>query len=263
MMRFTLTVSSILLISIPSIAQNLNTYFADNNPKITDNESIWLNANFQAEQFDFKDKYIGFIDLSIGLYGIGTFIFDYHKHKLTELNIDKTIYQLIILDSSEKTATNGYDAILVLAKKGIRGKLRRLKRSRVISQTKKKYPQIPWDAGLDSNSTLNSSNATFFNELYKTDTYSNIYKDSLIDFTGKKVAIYNTNCGYGEDKIERITIPHYIARVRKRLYTWGFAHTDMTYILTKEQKEQTGGYDIIITYSCKREPSIHYILKQL
>lgn len=230
------------------MGQGLDTLFTDNNPKLTTAESRWLNTKFRTENFDFTNKYIGFVELlSGGFYGIGKFTLPLKKKTFTRLDIDKFRYKLIVLNATEKQLTRGYDALLVLVNKKNTGKLKRLKREKVVSEAKNRYPQFPNDAGDDSNPVLNSSNSIFFNEIYRSDLYPN----TTFDFTGKKVAIFDSHCQF--DKIEQVSIPEYVKRIRSQLDTYGFSMTDFIYHLTDEQKKESGGYDVIIQYRCKKD----------
>ena len=257
-MNFFFIISFQLLLIVTSLGQSLDTIFADNNPKLTSIESIWLNNKFSTGNFDFNNKYVGFVELlSGGFYGIGKFTLPIKKKNLSQFDSNKFLHKLIILDTAQKVATRGYDALLLFVNKKNKGKLKRLNIEKLISETKNRYPQIPQDAGIDTSSTLNISNATFFNEIYKADLYPN----TTFDFNGKKVAIFNSHCQY--DKIERVSIMQYVNRIKSQLDTYGLSMTEFTYYLTDEQKRESGGYDVIIQYRCKKDLPLNYLLKQL
>ncbi len=241
-----------------SFGQSTGLTPADNNPKLTPEEGAWLNSNIKTDSFNFDGKTVGFTQLlSGGFYGIGKFTLPLTKKMLFRINLSKSLYTLYILNAAEKKITNGYDAILVIALKKIKGKMKRLKREDVINETFNRYPQIPADAGTDNNSLLSSSNAGFFNELYKHSNHFTI----PFDFSGKKIAIFNTYCSI--NKLDRVSIPEYVARVRKQLDESGVGYTEFTHILTEEQKKASGGYDVIIQYRCKMDRAINTLIKYL
>jgi hypothetical protein len=248
---------SLVLVSYCAQAQQADSLFADNDPLITEAESVWLNENFNTPGFDFRNKYIHFVDLQPGGYlGIGKWQFALKKTDLGKVELNKSDYTLFVLDSVERESTRGYDAILVIARKRNKGKLKRLTRERIVSRSTNRYPRLPKDAGLDSNALLSSANAAFFNALYNNPDNCRRY-----DFTGKKIAIFST---HGQiDKIVRIGIPEYVRRIKSQLYDYGTAMSDFTYILTAEQKKETGGYDVIIQYQYKKDLPLAYLLSQL
>jgi hypothetical protein len=55
----------------------------------------------------------------------------------------------------------------------------------------------------------------------------------------------------------------YIKRVKSQLDTYGFSTTDFTYYLDAEQKKESGGYDVIIQYQCKKDLPATYLIKLL
>jgi len=252
--KFIIATMFLLVIALTSFGQ----YFSDNNPKLTEQESQWLNEHLKTENFDFKNKYIGFVELlSGGFYGIGKFTLPLQKKKLTQLELNNLQHKLIILDTAQKAMTRGFDALLVFVLKKNNGKLTRLNIEKLISVSKNRYPQIPPNAGLDTSSTLNEANAIFLNELYKAD----LYPKTDFNFKGKKVAILNTHCQY--DKGEIVNIADYLKRVISQLDLYGFSMTDFTYYLDAEQKTQSGGYDVIIQYQCKKDLPVLDLIKLL
>jgi len=248
----------LLIVSGLSVAQGLDSLVVDNNPRLTAEQSNWLNTKLKPMNFNFDNKFIGYVQLLSGaFYGIGKLTLPLTKKDFFKINMDKCIYSLYVLDSGQKRKTNGYDAIIVVASKKIKGKMRRLEREHVIAETWNRYPQIPADAGIDNNPVLNKPNAHFFNEIYK---YDNRLMTSY-DFTGKKIAIFDTQCSF--DKIQQKSIPEYVSRIKRQLDEWGYCMTEFTYILTEEQKKESGGYDVIIQYRCKMDVPLSALIKQL
>jgi hypothetical protein len=228
----------------------------DNNPKLSPEESAWLNKQFSTASFNFEGKYIGFSQITSGGYwGIGKSYWRTTKSQFFRMASENSLYKLHILDSAEKAPTNSYDAIVVIASKKIKGKFSRHKRAKVIKDNYNRYPQIPADAGLDNNPVLNKPNAEFFNELYK---YDINYK-APFDFSGKKIAIFETSGA----KIEQRTISQYVDRIKEQLDTWGFSMAEFTYVLTPQQKEESGGYDVILQYQQKRDLPLSTLIQQL
>ncbi|MGN6291600.1 MAG: hypothetical protein ACTHMV_02560 [Chitinophagaceae bacterium] len=89
--------------------------------------------NIQPGSFDFTGKVIGFAELtSGGFYGIGKFSYPLTKKEFFRSGPSGRLHQLYILTDEEKRKTNGYDAILVVANKNIKGKMKRMKREIVI-----------------------------------------------------------------------------------------------------------------------------------
>lgn len=257
MKRFSIAFLLALTCSL-SFGQGTNVPVIDNNPKLTIEESTWLNSNIKTDGFNFDGKTVAFTLLqSGGFYGIGKFTLPLTKKNLFRLNVSKSLHTLYTLTTEEKKATNGFDAILVIAFEKIKGKMKRLKREDVIKETFNRYPEIPTDAGVDNNPVLNKPNADFFNEIYNYGSYLK----TPIDFSGKKIAIFNTHCNV--NKIERVSISEYVARIKKQLDESGYCATEFTHVLTEQQKEDSGGYDIIIQYRCKMDQPVGIFIKRL
>ena len=69
-----------LLFHQSASAQVTDTSKIDDNPKLTKEESAWLNKNIKTENFNFDNKCIGFFELnSGGFYGIGKFTMSLKK----------------------------------------------------------------------------------------------------------------------------------------------------------------------------------------
>lgn len=253
---------SILLLFVlfdrPSFAQDVAIHPVNSNPRLSIEESDWFNQNIKSDSFNFAGKYVGFAQLvSGGYWGIGKWLLPLTKKTFFRLGLNGHNYQLYVLNAEEKRQTNGLDAIVVVASKKIKGKMRRLKRTAVVADTRNRYPQIPDDAGLDSNSLLSSANAAFFNELYK---YHNHFT-SPFDFSCKKLAIFEIE--YTTTNFEQISIPEYVTRVKNQLDENGYFNTEFTYVLTEQQKKEAGGFDVIIQYKCKKGVPLDLLIKQL
>lgn len=240
------------------LAQDTRLHPVDNNPKLSAEEAAWFNQHIKTDSFNFAGKYVGFAKLLSGMfYGIGKLLLPSTKKSFFEDRPDDHIYKLYILNAEEKKGTNGFDAIVVVASNKIKGKMRRLEREDVLANIHNRYPQIPADAGLDSNALLSSVNADFFNELYKYDNRLT----APFDFSGKKLAIFAADCN--ETKPAQISIPQYVNYVKKRLDADGYCSTENTYILTEQQKKDTGGYDVIIQFRCKTGGGVERVVKEL
>ncbi len=248
-----------ILFSFLSIyAQDTAGLFEDNNPKLTTAESQWLNSNLNIDDYSFEDKYIDFVQMLSGPYwGIGKFTLPLLKKNILKLDLNRYSFKLVRLDSTQKKASRGYDALLVFANKRISGKLSRLNKEKLITQANNRYPQIPVEAGIDTNEKLNDANAIFFNEIYKVDPYPK----TDFDFRGKKVAILDSDCS--TESLKKVKIPDYVLKVRAQLDKWGLSVTEDTYYLSDEEKEKSGGYDVIISYTCKRDFPLAYLIEFL
>jgi len=249
-----------VLLGTSSFGQDTYIQAADNNPRLTTEESAWLNKNIKPDNFNFDGKYVGFAELTSGGYwGIGKWTFTQTKKTFFRMGLKDRLYKLYILSAEEKKQTNGLDAVLVVADKKIKGKMRRLKRAAAIAYARNGFPQIPADAGADNDPLLSKANAEFLNELYKYDPHTT----SPFDFSGKKVAIFQQNYNHRPIEIKQISISEYLGRVKQRLDELGFCHTEFTYFLTEEQKKGSGGYDVIILYRDKMGVTIDRLIKML
>jgi hypothetical protein len=257
-MKLYTTLFLCVLFSNTLSAQGIDTSKTDNNPRLTTEESDWLNQAIKPGDFNFTGKTIGFAELtSGGFYGIGKFSYRLTKKEFFRRKLVGRIHQLYILTDEEKKKTNGYDAILVIADKNIKGKMRRMKRDRVLEYSYNSFPLIPADAGLDNDPLLTKANSDFFNEIYK---YDNHFQ-APFDFTGKKVAIFQTHCDW--DKIEQRSISEYVERIKQQVDEYGFCRTEFTYLLNEQQKKDSGGYDVIIQYRCKMDLPLNSLIAAL
>jgi len=247
-----------LILSISSYRQSTDGLFIDNNPNVTPAEAEWLNTNFRTENFDFRDKCVGFLYVeSGGFYGIGKYTHSMQKKDLRSVNLSKISYRVMVLDAAEKKWTRGYDVLILIASNKIDGKLSRVKWEQAMMFGINRYPQIPADAGQDSNSNLSTDNAIFFNEVYKAE----LDPDTSIDFTGKKVAIFDINCGTNE--IKRVNISDYVNSIKAQLASEAYSNPGWKYVLNEEQKQESGGYDVIIQTPCKKGVAIRTLIEHL
>lgn len=248
-----------ILFSFPSIyAQDTASLFENNNPKLTTAESQWLNSNLNIDDYDFSGKYIGFFEMtSGGFYGIGKDVWTSYKKNLKQLDLSKHNYELVQLDAPQKRASQGYDALLVFANKRISGKLSRLNKEKLIAQANNRYPQIPVEAGIDTNEKLNDANAIFFNEIYKAD----LYPKTDFNFLGKKVAVLDSDCS--TKSLKKVTLKEYVDYIKTQLDLRGYSMTEDTHYLSTEQKDKSGGYDVIISYRCKKGLPLAYLIEFL
>jgi hypothetical protein len=247
-----------MLIHISLFGQEIDVQKIENDPKLTSIESEWLNKNVKIDNFNFDNKQIGFVEMvSGGFYGVGKHIWTITKKNFFRSGSVGNIYKLYVLSEEEKKQKNGLDAVLVVASKKVKGKMRRMKRAAAIAYSHNAYPQIPADAGVDNNPLLSKSNAVFFNEIYKYDNYFT----ASFDFTGKKLAIFDSQCT--PNTIKRRSIAEYVDRIKKQLDEYGFCRTEFTYTLTEQQKKESGGYDVIIQYRCKPDLPLDLFIKEL
>lgn len=256
--RFAQIIMLICLSAYSLFSQQPDTIKHDNNPRLTPEEGEWLNGHIDRGDFDFRGKYVAFSQLLTGgFYGIGKFMLRYPKKNVFQEKTGEAFYKLYVLTDEEKKRTNGYDAIFVLGDKRHKGKMKRLKREDVIADNFNAYPQIPAGAGKDNNDQLNDANAGFFNEIYK---FHEIRSNGF-DFSGKKVAIFSTECRF--DKIEQQTIGEYVGRVQESLDRDGRCYPEFTYLLTEAQKKESGGYDVVIQYRCKIDIPLQALIGKL
>ncbi|MCG2613311.1 hypothetical protein LZZ85_03430 [Terrimonas sp. NA20] len=244
----------------PALSQSPDSIRPDYNPRLTNAEAEWLNTHIPDRgDFDFKGKNVAFAELLTGgFYGIGKFTLPLHQKYIFIPGISESFHKLFILTEEEKKQTAGLDAIFVLGNSKHKGKMRRLKRNGLLSYYSNNYPQIPDDAGKDDSPLLSSANAVFFNEVYR------YYPDRLpqpFDFTGKKVAIFSRETDI--EKVRRIPVSSYVQYVRDRLDESGRCSPEFTYLLTPEQKTETGGYDVVISYRNKIGAPVQGLIDKL
>lgn len=247
----------LFLMSIGLFGQEGTQLFVDSNPLLTNDEAAWLNANFATDSFDFTNKTIGILEVMPAFYGMGKFTFPMLKKRLPNMILDKIAYKVVVLDTIDKVKTKGYDAVLLIAGKSHKGKLRKLTHETIITNAINYYPQIPTDAGKDSDPLLSNANAAFFTELYK---MCRPY-DTLYDFSGKKVAVcYSVDI---HDGIRQISIAEYVHNVRTELNESGTWWLGSLNFLTEEQKKTAGGYDVIIVHDGKKGKSLSAFINML
>jgi hypothetical protein len=248
------------LYSVPVFSQSMDSIKLDYNPRLTKAKSEWLNQHITHRgAFDFTGKNVAFAELLTGgFYGIGKFTLSLHQKHIFIPEIRESFYKLFVLTDEEKQQTKGLDAIFVLGNRKHKGKMRRLKSKSLIKYFSNNYPQIPDDAGKDDNPELSTANAAFFNEIYRN---SPVYLPKSFDFAGKKLAIFS-----GEshaEKTKRVQISEYVQRLRTTLDESGYFWLEFIHILTPEQKIESGGYDVIISYRNKMGAPLQGLIDKL
>lgn len=255
MMKLSLTVL-LFLISFFAFSQS-GKPFDNYDPQLNTAEAQWLQEYAATSQFDFKNKTIGFIYITPGMLGTGKHYDYYSKKMLHSQGADKYLFKVIVLDSSEQAATNGYDALLLFSQKKHARKLSRSNKEDALLDARNRYPQIPEDAGMDNNSQLSPANAAFLNQLYAQDLDKYNF-----NFNDKKVLILEA--GYFNATPKFISIKNYVQYVKNQLYRLPIFNPNQAYYLDEQQKQQSGGYDVIISIlSSKTGSDLGQLLKFL
>jgi hypothetical protein len=112
------------------------------------------------------------------------------------------------------------------------------------------YAQSADQCGKDDHPLLNTSEAVFLNEYLKGKTNS-------FDFSGKKIFFITGNIGSKAG-----TKSAYFSNIRK----WQEIDQKIATTLiafTPEQKQESGGYDGVLTYWCKTVPSTVRIIQRI
>lgn len=269
-MKHLLILIILLAVYNETLGQSPNTFFADNNPKLTDTESVWLNKNFPVVGFDYKGKYVTFREMTLGSNGFGKVYELFRKNSLKNIDADTLLYKTFILNPAEQDI-HGYDAVVLFTSHRHKFKWKRIRfdkyKRRLLKRLKNNYVQLPWDAGVDTNSQLNKTNAEFFNIIYiermEYLAENDLYMGGCthpIDFTGKRVAIFDTHNSYNQ--VRRVGIREYVNHVKSYVDQSGRPHADYLRCLSAEQKEKTG-YDILIEYQSKKYVPVERMLKEL
>lgn len=117
----------------------------------------------------------------------------------------------------------------------------------------KNYSDIPKDIleqsdkmGVDNSNLLNSYESAYFNV---------VFKNSLngFDFTNKKVYFF------GPGGLVFSSKQFFFSNLKKNNFV---IHSDL-YVLNESEKKDSGGYDAVITYWCKRIYSTKDLVKKM
>jgi len=224
----------------------------DCNPKLNEQEVGYLNNMFSTNNYDFKNKTIGFgahhvnricgietIDLS------GSWPIDKKQYfaALAQDNCKNTVSKLLVLNDDQKKESKGFDAIVLLIPKKKDKNItdRSIDHwSEVFGYRTLNYPDNLGLVGNDNRADLSDEDAVFFN---------NIYHFTGFDFNGKKIAFINPHL---EAKESIRTKKEYIEKIKKHLESDFLYPTDHLEILNEQEKKESGGYDAMIVYQSKR-----------
>jgi hypothetical protein len=150
------------------------------------------------------------------------------------------------LDSSQKNETWGFDAIVLIFDKKHQEKAERTDFRRIITgfgYRHLNYPDNLNSVGNDTTRELSEEDAIFFNKIFQ-------FQRNSFDFRKKKVAFVNTNEIDRRKSIK--TKQEYIQRIKKVLEEDFLFQFDAIHILTEREKNESGGYDAIIIFQCKK-----------
>jgi hypothetical protein len=234
-------------------AQTNHSVAVDCNPKLNEQEISYLNGVFASNNYDFKNKTIGFaahhvkricgiptIDLS-GSWPINK------KEYFTALAQDsckKTVSKLLVLNDDQKKESGGFDAIVLIVQKKKEKKIDAKKIDRiteVFGYRTLNYPDNLHLVGNDNLAELTNEDVILFNR---------IYHDRGFDFKGKKIAFMNPHLD-GRESIR--TKKEFIEKIKKHLESdFLYPASEELEILSDEEKKESGGYDAIIIYQTKR-----------
>lgn len=85
--------------------------------------------------------------------------------------------------------------------------------------------------------------------------------DTLYDLTGKKIAVFDAN--FPNVKPKRFSVSEYVNDVKSELNRAGEYWLGHIYFLTKEQKTESGEYDVIIVHQNKKGVDLSYFIDEL
>jgi len=217
----------------------------DNNPILNTAESVYLNTFLKNQRmdFDFKEKKTAFVslDMGINLRSKNDYFEYYYKRNET---VNNSSIKMITLDTNQKQESNGYDVLVLMdtQKKEINEKLI-VKIIIKLSECEKAKSSDLYQLGLDKNPVLTKSESDYFNKKF------NEYKANY-DFTNMKVGFF-----YGNNGGNIQTKKDYFDSVKNRLGNCESASMDYVIKLTKEEKIESGGYDLIIVSWSKIIPT--------
>lgn len=251
-----------------SSAQSNKNLGIDCNPKLNSEEITFFSSYLNNNTFDFTGKNIGFAatEAQDG--------FTYEKKILgfpnSFLPVTKKEYfgllehdfnhkfqsKILILDSAQKRLTNGFDAIVLIFDKKYLEKAETTNFRRIITvfgYRKLNYPDNLAYVGNDANNELSEEDVIFFNRIFQ-------HQRDTFDFHNKRIAFVSTT---GIDVIKPITKQEFIQRIKKHLekdFLYPYSHV---IILSPQEKIETGGYDVILSFQCKkcRENAIYIVKK--
>ena len=229
----------ILLISLGllfgfSNSQTDNSLGIDCNPRLNDQEISYFSNMFAANNFNFKNKTIGFASPNIlkvlGLINVPGFANSLlpidkkeYFNMLSQNSRHETISKLFVFTETQKKESGGFDAIVLLIPKKKEKKIDDKaisKLAEVFGYRTLNYPANLHLVGNDDSNELTNEDAIFFNTIYHTRGF---------DFKDKKIAFMN---------------PHL---ENDFLYP-----TDDLEIFNEQEKKETGGYDAMIVYQSKK-----------
>lgn len=217
----------------------------DNNPILNKAESDYLNSILKNQRldFDFCEKKVAYVtlDLEIKLRSKNDF-FKYYCKK-NRIAASKDI-KMIVLDSIQRQEISGYDVLILLDTGNKEISDRRINKiTQKLLKCENEKPSNLYELGLDENPQLTTIESGYFNNKFKS------FKLKY-DFTGFKVGFF-----YGNNGAKIQTKKDYFDSVKNRLGNCYSASYDYLVKLTKEEKVESGGYDIIIVSWSKIIPT--------
>lgn len=235
----------------------------DCNPRLNEQEISYFNNKFAADNYDFKNKTIGFATLKVKkICGSSTIDLSLklpitkkeYFNAITQDNCQATASKLLLLNDEQKKEAGGFDAIVLLIPKKKENKITEKTidyYTTIFGYRTLNYPGNLSLVGNDNNQGLTDEEAVFFNT---------IYSRKLFDFKGKKIAFINPHLV--EEKQAIRTKKEYIEKIKKHLENDFLYPTDDLEIFSEQEKEASGGYDAMIVYQSKRYYK-HILLKLL
>lgn len=239
----------------PLYAQTNTLFVVDCNPKLNEQEISYLGKLFAANNYDFKNKTIGFashnvnrICRNINWAAPGNSHSPISKKEyFAALKMDScnTITsKLLILNEEQKKESKGFDAIVLIVKKKKENKVDSKMTDRIVEvfgYRTLNYPDNLHLAGNDNSPELTDEDAALLNR---------IYHDKGFDFKGKKIAFMNPHLD-GKEVIR--TKKEFIEKIKKHLENdFLYPASEELEIFGKEEKKESGGYDAMIIYQTKR-----------
>lgn len=217
----------------------------DNNPILSEAESDYLNIYFknQRQDFDFSEKKAAFISLNMGINLRSKNDYFKYYYKKTQV-AERESAKIIVLDSIQSQVTDGFDVLVLMdtKEKAINTNLVE-KIIRQLSVCEKEKPSDLYQLGFNDNPILTKSESKYFNTQLKE-------RKAKYNFNNLKIGFF-----YGNNGSRIQSKKDYFDLVKNRLGNCHSASNDLMIELTKEEKAESGGYDLIIVSWSKILPT--------
>ena len=229
-MKRTVLFCTLLLVAGLAQGQTAASGRTGNQSFLSRDDRRLVDEKLRSDTFDFSNKQVGFAGIST----FGNIVYQLRgARKNPRVRNQDLSYRLLVLDSSERQATRGFDAIVLCYRPEEDHIVKRMVRTDILDAMYNDFSEDTAATDARTESNLRFVNALLSRKAHKP-----------VDIRKKKFAIVRTIYGKAW-RMEQMSLAEYRRYAENELSQWDGINV-LPHWLTTAQRKASGGYDLLI-----------------